>query len=88
VSLYLAPGSSLAVEAGRVWLTQDGSPDDLVLGAGDRFAVTRKGQQVVSAVDSYARIRVMDVHAHARALRRAELRRLAQRFRRVIALAP
>ncbi|NMG76222.1 DUF2917 domain-containing protein [Aromatoleum diolicum] len=42
-------GALLRVQYGAVWLTQYGSPDDVVLGAGASFRIHRDGLTLVSA---------------------------------------
>jgi hypothetical protein len=39
--------SRILCETGSVWITQDGDPRDVVLGAGEQFMVDRPGQVVV-----------------------------------------
>lgn len=43
-------GRGVAVFEGRVWVTQDHDLRDFVLGAGDSFAIERRGQVVVEAL--------------------------------------
>ena len=81
LSVRLTPGATVSVAAGTVWLTQEGMLDDIVLTPGDEFVVPLKGTQVISAVDAPALVRIADIHAQARALRRHELRRLIARAR-------
>src|SRR5262245_80545 len=42
-------GSSMQCLFGSVWVTQDGDPRDIVLGAGDRFTLDRDGLAIVYA---------------------------------------
>ena len=81
ITVHLSPGATVTAIAGTVWLTQEGMIEDIVLRPGQQFVVPAKGAQVLSAVDASALVRIADVHAQARALRRAELRRLFQRAR-------
>lgn len=47
-----ARGMRLHVEHGAVWLTQDGSNDDVYLRAGESFTVQNDGKTVISTVKS------------------------------------
>jgi hypothetical protein len=42
--------SVLRVVAGSVWVTQQGNPFDVVLGAGERFVPARRGKIVVQVL--------------------------------------
>ena len=44
-----ARGATIRVVRGRVWITQEGSPDDLFLDAGARYAFVHDGRAIVSA---------------------------------------
>lgn len=44
-----ARGTTLRVTRGRVWLTQERDPRDIILAAGDVFTVERGGRTVVEA---------------------------------------
>jgi DUF2917 family protein len=44
-------GATLRVTRGTVWLTQEGDRNDVVLRAGDNWAVERDGDTVVEAQD-------------------------------------
>jgi hypothetical protein len=48
------PGQRLEVRTGEVWVTQDGDPRDLVLGARQCFTLDRSGRVVISALDDAA----------------------------------
>jgi hypothetical protein len=39
---------------GTLWLTQEGNPADVVLGAGERFVAARRGKIVVQALSDAA----------------------------------
>jgi hypothetical protein len=43
-----ARGTTLRVETGSVWVTQDGSRDDVLLDAGESFRIERDGTTVLS----------------------------------------
>lgn len=49
-SLIGKPGQRLEVRSGEVWVTQDGDPRDLVLGAHQCFTLDRSGKVLVSAL--------------------------------------
>jgi hypothetical protein len=44
-------GKGVAVFQGRAWVTQDGDSRDVVIGAGESFALDRPGMAIVQALD-------------------------------------
>ena len=53
-------GRRLSVIDGNVWVTQDGDPRDVVLGAGDDFRFDRRVDALVSSLGGDARIACED----------------------------
>jgi hypothetical protein len=47
---HIPVGSTVTSITGQVWLTQEGLPDDIILGAGESFVVRRKGIIVMSGL--------------------------------------
>jgi len=78
LAVRLTPGAKVGVAAGTVWLTQEGMLEDVVLTAGGEFVVPAKGMQVLGAVEGTALVRIADIHAQARALRRDALRQVGR----------
>lgn len=91
ITLRLRAGSAVFAVRGVAWITQDGRPQDVILGAGERFDVPARAPLVISAtrdrVELYvahpaaarlsAACNVHDfLHAQAAQLRRAEAARL------------
>jgi hypothetical protein len=61
--MRLAPtrhGMKVHDEAGTLWLTQEGDPDDHVLEAGDTFETKRTGALVVQAISGEATVRISE----------------------------
>ncbi len=44
-----ARGHTIVCHSGEVWVTQEGDRRDIILGAGESFALDRKGQALVQA---------------------------------------
>lgn len=89
ITLRLPAGAALFTVRGEAWITQERMPDDVILGAGDRFDVRGRGPLVISATHGRAALFVAepgvarllpmhDVHdfvrSHARQLRDAQSR--------------
>ena len=55
----LPAGACIAVQAGRVWLTQTGDPNDYFVDAGQRHVLARAGRVVVEAFTPQATLRVL-----------------------------
>ena len=47
-----AEGTRIASRTGTVWITQEGSRKDHIVGPGDALVVTRNGRTVVQALQS------------------------------------
>ena len=50
LSVRVPVGSAVHCITGRVWLTQEGLPDDIVLAAGEKFVVRQKGLIVLKGI--------------------------------------
>jgi hypothetical protein len=48
--VFARPGDRIECVAGALWVTQDGDPRDVVLGAGDAFDVDRAGPLLMTAL--------------------------------------
>lgn len=46
------PGLSIASHRGRIWITQDGDPRDVVIDAGESHALDRDGPVYLQALDA------------------------------------
>ena len=55
----LAAGACVAVQSGRVWLTQTGDANDYFVDAGQRHVVVRGGRVVIEAFTPQATLRVL-----------------------------
>ena len=54
----LAAGACIAVQSGRVWLTQTGDANDYFVGAGQRHVVARAGRVVIEGFAAQTLLRV------------------------------
>ena len=55
----LPAGACIAVQSGRVWLTQTGDANDYFVDAGQRHVVVRSGRVVIEAFTPQATLRVL-----------------------------
>ncbi len=58
LAVHLPAGASIAVQSGRVWLTQSGDAGDHFVGAGQRHVLGRAGRVVVEADAALATLRI------------------------------
>ncbi|HYP30811.1 MAG TPA: DUF2917 domain-containing protein [Burkholderiaceae bacterium] len=56
---HLPAGACIAVQSGRVWLTQTGDANDYFVAAGERHVVTRSGRVVIESFTPQATLRVL-----------------------------
>ena len=56
---HLRAGACIAVQSGRVWLTQTGDANDYVVEAGQRHVVARAGRVVIESFSPQATLRVL-----------------------------
>ena len=54
LAVYVPTGSTVHCIRGRVWLTQEGLLDDIVLAAGEKFVARQKGLILMNAIDGAA----------------------------------
>ena len=54
----LPAGACIAVQSGRIWLTQTGDANDYFVDAGERHVVTRAGRVVVEGFSALTLLRV------------------------------
>ena len=62
----LRAGTCIAVQSGRVWLTQTGDANDYVIGAGERHVLARSGRVVLEGFAPQTTLRVLREAAAAR----------------------
>ena len=62
----LPAGACIAVQSGRVWLTQAGDANDYFVDAGQRHVVTRAGRVVMESFTLQAVLRVLPEATPAR----------------------
>ena len=55
----LPAGACIAVQSGRVWLTQTGDANDYFVDAGQRHVVARAGRVVIESFTPQATLRVL-----------------------------
>ncbi len=55
----LPAGACIAVQAGRIWLTQSGDANDYFVEAGQRHVVTRAGRVVIESFTPQAVLRLL-----------------------------
>ena len=55
----LRAGACIAVQSGRIWLTQSGDANDYFVDAGQRHVVARDGRVVVESFTPQATLRVL-----------------------------
>jgi hypothetical protein len=47
-------GNAIVCHSGSVWVTQEGDPRDIIVSAGESFALDRKGPTLVQALEQSA----------------------------------
>jgi hypothetical protein len=62
----LRPGACIAVQSGRIWLTQTGDANDYFVDAGQRHVMARGGRVVIESFTPQAVLRVLPEAATAR----------------------
>ena len=63
---HLPAGACIAVQSGRIWLTQTGDANDYFVEAGQRHVVVRGGRVVIESFTPQAVLRVLREAATAR----------------------
>ena len=66
VAGHLAAGSCIAVQSGRVWLTQTGDANDYFVDAGQRHVIARSGRVVIEGCAPQATFRLLSAAPAAR----------------------
>jgi len=66
IARHLAAGACIAVQRGRVWITQTGDANDYFVDAGQRHVVARSGRVVIEGDSPLAAVRVMSSAPAAR----------------------
>jgi len=66
VARQLPAGACIAVQSGRIWLTQTGDANDYFVDAGQRHVVARHGRVVIEAFSPQATLRVTTAAPAAR----------------------
>jgi hypothetical protein len=64
---HLAAGACIAVQSGRIWLTQTGDANDYFVAAGERHVLARGGRVVIESFAPQSTLRVLRGPAAARA---------------------
>ena len=59
VAGHLRAGACIAVQTGRIWLTQTGDANDYVVEAGQRHVVACTGRVVIESLGPQATLRVL-----------------------------
>jgi hypothetical protein len=62
--VHAEPGRRIECLRGSIWITQDGDPRDIVLGAGEAFDFDRRGNALLSAFAD-SRYLLLEACAHA-----------------------
>ena len=66
VARELRAGACVAVQSGRIWLTQSGDANDYFVDAGQRHVVARSGRVVIESFTPQAVLRVLPEATSAR----------------------
>ncbi len=68
-ALRAKKGQRIEVRSGQIWVTQDGDPRDVILGANQCFTLDRSGHTLVSALEDASFV----VHTAAEVTRAASI---------------